>query len=142
MTRNRTLEALTCEICEKVYKGLGALNAHKFYKHKGLGGATTCPPVSPPGEGVLPETPSLKVAFRSPKSADLRIVIKPSYWVKTETPAGIVQVLSKGLVADFHNGVFTTEDQEIIDFLENKYKDGRFPIFSLARIRAMGRSLV
>jgi len=140
MTRNRTLEALTCDACGKVYKGLGALNAHKFYKHKGLGGATTCPPVSPPGEGVK-VAPSSKVVFRSPKSSDLRIVIKPSYWVRTETPAGIVQVLSEGKAAEFHNGVFTTEDPEMIDFLENKYKDGRFPVFSLAKIREFGRGL-
>ena len=140
MTRNRTPEALTCEICEKVYKGLGALNAHKFYKHKGLGVATTCPPVATPGEGVQ-VAPSSRVSFRSPKSSDLRIVIKPSYWVRTETPAGIVQVLSEGKAAQFHMGVFTTEDLEIIDFLENKYKDDRFPVLSLAKIRSFGRGL-
>jgi hypothetical protein len=139
MTRNRTLEALTCDACGKVYKGLGALNAHKFYKHKVLGAATTCPPVAAPEEGVLPQAPSSKVVFRSPMASDLRIVIKPSYWVKTETPAGIVQVLSEGKAAEFRNGVFMTEDPEIIDFLENKYENGRYPVFSLSKIQRIGR---
>jgi hypothetical protein len=72
----------------------------------------------------------------------LRIVIRPQYWVKTETPAGIQQVLSEGKVAEFREGIFVTEDPEIIDFLENKYKDGRYPVLSLAKIRAFGRGLV
>jgi hypothetical protein len=142
MTRNRTPEALTCGACGGVYKGLGALNAHKFYKHKVSGAATTCPPVAAPGEGALPEAPSLKVSFRSPKAGDLRIVIRPQYWIKTETPAGTQQVLSEGKVAEFREGIFITEDPEIIDFLENKYKDGRYPVLSLAKIRAFGRGLV
>jgi len=135
----KKLEELTCEACGKKCKGLAGLMAHKRLNHKDMGAATTCPPVAAPGEGtqIVPS----QVTFRSPKSTDLRIVIKPSYWVKTETPAGIVQVLSEGKAANFHMGVFTTDDPEIIDFLENKYKDSRFPIFSLARLQAMGKSL-
>jgi len=135
----KKLDELTCEACGKKCKGLAGLMAHKRLNHKDMGAATTCPPVAAPGEGtqIVPS----QVTFRSPRASDLRIVLKPSYWVKTETPAGIVQQLSEGKVAQFRMGVFATDDPEIIDFLENRYKDDRYPIFSLAKIREMGRGL-
>lgn len=139
MRHPKRLEASTCSVCGKEFKGLGAMKAHVFYKHKGLGGGTTCPPVSP-SEGEVSASPS-KVMFRSPKAFGLRLVLKPSYWSRVETPAGMQQIMVQGKVIEFREGVLETDDPEVIDYLENKYSSGRYPVISPRQLQRKGRGL-
>lgn len=146
MTGERTSEGLTCEVCGKVLKNKAGYQAHMSLKHKKrceFGSAATRPPAAEPG-GEAPSPgllPSNFVKFRSPRAASLRVVVRPTYVVPRDTPAGTVWVRSEGKTAEFQNGILITDDQEIIDHLESKYKDDRFPILSDTKLREFARGL-
>ncbi len=70
-------------------------------------------------------------------SSGLRIVVVPTREVRMDTPAGIIHERVQGKTVEFLNGLYTTDDPEIIDFLEHKYKDERFPVFSDMKLRGL-----
>lgn len=74
--------------------------------------------------------PPTKVRFLSPKSPGLTVVVSPEHWGTVKTPVGDKMMLAKGKSATFVNGVFETNDPEIIEYLEEVYKDPRFPVLS------------
>jgi len=135
-----------CPECGRECKNAASRGSHRRFAHKVIGTAriprvgdlgSSPPPEASRGEGVRPSS----VTFRSPMSAALRIVVAPSYWTEVVTPAGNKRVVVPGKTAEFQNGLFKTADPEIIDYLENKYKDDRYPIFSDSKLREMGKGL-
>ena len=142
MSLNASVEDLKCD-CGKTFKNKAGLGAHRRFAHGLTGASGIRPPLGVPGEGKpeKEEAPSSKVSFTSPKSAALRIVVKPSYWTQVQTPGGTKAMVIQGKTAEFLDGRYITDDLEIIDYLENKYKDDRYPILSDRKMRGMGKGL-
>lgn len=140
----------SCEVCGKEVKTKLALAGHKRTHNKNenkegieIAASSPRPPLTQPGPGeetlsVNPDGSPAFVTFRSPMSSGLRIVIKPSMWTTLETPAGTVKQVVPGKTVEFLNGIFKTNDPDVIDFLENRYKSDRYPIFSDSNLRKMG----
>jgi hypothetical protein len=76
-----------------------------------------------------PPAPTLREKFLSPRSPQLKIVIRPIEWIQIATPAGTRGQQAPGKSVEFINGSLITDDPEVIDFLKNKYRDNRFPVF-------------
>ena len=74
------------------------------------------------------EAPLKNIRFFSPRSAGLNVVVTPKVWVKQQTPAGEMTLQSEGLKAEFDNGMFETDNEDIIEFLTNIYDDKRYPV--------------
>lgn len=111
-------ELKTCEVCGGQFKNLGV-----HAKKHGV--------VEPSSATAV--TPS---KFLSPRSRDLCVVIKPIEWTMVATPAGSRQMQTAGKKVQFVNGEVTTSDPEIIEFLEETYKDARFPIISCRKMQS------
>lgn len=121
-----------CEQCNKEFKNNAGLGAHNRLKH-GItkAGKEVVSPVAPAVNPSKPPSESKgRVRFTSPRSPELGIVVKPTEWMVMQIPGGSKPMQIKGKRADFVAGVFETDDAEIIDYLENVYKDDRWPIFS------------
>jgi len=69
-----------------------------------------------------------KIKFFSPRSAGLSIVVESKKWIKTQTPGGEMTLQTPGIVAEFSDGRFETDDETIIEYLTSIYKDKRFPV--------------
>jgi hypothetical protein len=126
---------ISCPVCGKECKGRTGLSAHTRFVH-----ASPRPPlaVETAPEAVqegasAPSSPREEI-FVSPMSAMLRVVVKPSTQTHMVTPTGILSTRAEGKVAEFRDGVLITKDPEIIDFLENHYRDDRYPVYSKRRM--------
>ena len=130
-----------CDICGKETRTPASLGAHKRYKH---GSGEACPPLAPAVGEVNPPLQHEKVletiTFRSPKSSELRIIIKPSRNFKLETPNGVILDTVAGKMAEFRMGLFSTNDPEIIHFLEYKYNDPKFPVYSNRTLKRLANA--
>jgi hypothetical protein len=131
-------EELTCDVegCGKVCKGPAALGAHKRYAHK----VRKSPPLTDRAAPAEEVGATSSVTFRSPRNPELRVVITRTDRMLIPTPAGTIQELRQGKTAEFREGLFTTDDPEIINYLENRYHDARYPILSQRVISRMGHA--
>jgi hypothetical protein len=127
---------VTCSHCGGEFKNEHGLKIHV---------ARICQRVSSPPhpevvvEEVAASSIPTKVRFVSPKSPSLRIVVKPRERTQVLNPGtgGVPSVqsyLTPGKVAEFQDGQFSTDDVEIIDYLEETYaknpSNSMFPIYS------------
>lgn len=76
------------------------------------------------------------VRFVSPRSPSLTVVIKPTRRGFVNTPQGSMDTVFPGLSIQFREGVFETDDPEIIQYLSEEYKDRRFPVVNMAKASA------
>lgn len=120
--------------CNYAGKNQGALNLHTR-KHTRLETKqATTSNVSPlkPVEVItsLDEPTRGARTFYSPKALSMVITVRPEYWGVRTTPSGDISQKVEGKYVQFEGGRFVTDDVEIIDYIENRYKDPRFPILS------------
>ncbi len=109
-----------CEQCGGEFKNLGAhLRSHTAGKTAGE--LLSSAPAGPT---------SKRLRFLSVRSPSMRLVVKPTTWEFVSTPTGSRSVQVTGKAVEFVNGVFETDDPELIEFLEHKYNDSRFPVIS------------
>lgn len=128
---------LTCDVCGKELKNMAGLKMHMRLKHgEEMAPVSSRPPLSEQGEPSEKGAPS-KIMFHSPMSSELRIVVKRTDQVRVVTPAGIIHERVPGKTVEFRQGLYYTDDPEIIDFLENKYKDERFPVYSDRKLQGI-----
>jgi hypothetical protein len=132
---------LRCEKCGKEIKRNMIMHL-KFCK--GIAEAETNPPSVRQVGGSEMAPPSKFITYRSPRIKGLRIIVRPSFNRTIETPTGNYVTRVEGKVAEFKNGLFTTDDPEVIEFLDkfsrNK-KNARYPIISSEQMREMGNTL-
>lgn len=133
-----------CDICRKEFKSNAGLGAHNYQKHGVKRSLDTVEvPVMP--EAVSQVAPAIsptkassagkgRVRFTSPRSPELGVVVVPIEWMVMQVPGGTKAMQTKGKRVDFKNGVYETDDPEIINYLENVYKDDRWPIFSQSKL--------
>jgi len=76
--------------------------------------------------GLSEEAESIK--FYSPEAAGLSLVVESINWIKEETPGGTRTIQTDGKSVKFENGIFESDDEEVIEYLTNIYKDRRFPV--------------
>jgi hypothetical protein len=112
-----------CEICGGEFKNLGA------HRRSHADGKTAGELLSSAPSGPTPAPPE-KVRFVSSRSPSMKVVIKPTQWEFAATPTGSRPVQVPGKSVQFKNGVLETNDPEVIDYLESRYNDSRFPIIS------------
>jgi hypothetical protein len=142
---------MNCNKCGKIFKDNRGVAVH-IANCKGTG-AETSPPSAPQEEGIsespLPITPEEAkeakfVTFRSPRIKSLRIVVVPSMNRVIETPTGNYVTRVDGKTAEFVDGIYRTNDPEIIECL-TKYsankKNARYPVISDIDIERMRKTL-
>jgi hypothetical protein len=142
-----------CPKCDKEFKNQGGVNLHARKAHP-------ISDVSGPASKAVTEGSAVttgasapvqaEVTFYCPRPLYQTVVVIPEQWYTIEGPAGNKQETVDGVYATFDNGRFTTDDPEIIDYLENPnhtckyhtgskrkggYNDARFPIHSERKIR-------
>mgnify|MGYP003145369324 CR=1 FL=1 len=76
----------------------------------------------------MPKKKEGAVTFYSPRAKEQTVVVEPQEWLTTRTPAGDRTIQSPGKTAQFSNGMFITDDPDIIEYLTNVYSDKRHPI--------------
>ena len=118
-----------CGLCEKEFRGAGAVNLHRFKKHQ-MGGSGN--PVAPVASKV---EQTGKCRFFSAKAPQQLIIIRPPVWKEVSTPSGTMVLQVPGKDVQFSNGELVTDDPEVINHLENVYNDKRFPIISERLLR-------
>lgn len=134
---------IKCELCNREFKDNRGIRLHKCV------GADTRPPTASAPEGEAKVSPSVKkdgryVIYRSPRVRDLRIVVTPSFNKIIDGPAGSYITRVQGKTAEFRDGVFRTNDPEIIEYLNQysqKKENGRYPIISMDEIEKMRERL-
>lgn len=126
----------TCSHCGGEFKNEHGLKVHVGRYCKGV---SRPPHPVAVAEGASAPSVSRTVRFVSPKSANLRVVIKPTAWERVLSPGAagqqVIQTVQiEGKAAQFVDGLFTTEDPVIIEYLENVYskkpENAMFPIYS------------
>lgn len=143
---------LNCEVCNKEVKNQGGLNLHmRSHLPKTTTGAVELPRISPVNStptvtAPLP-TPTVvscepkKVTFYSVKRPSMQVVVVADRWRIFKTHDGAEQLIQvQGKTVTFEMGQYVTDDLEIINYLENVYKDARFPILSSRQMAAMRAS--
>jgi hypothetical protein len=128
-----------CETCGKEFRNNAGLGGHKKFC-KGIAEGETRPPSPIQQEEGAQGSPLLKriVEYRSPKIRGLRIIVRPSFYNTVNTPTGSRTMLVPGKVVEFRDGVFKTDDPEIIEFLSH-YSNPKFPVLSVDDMKDMGR---
>lgn len=135
---------IKCDKCEREFKDGRGMRLHKCV------GAEQRPPAAPAPVGEAKEASPIveskrrMVVFRSPRVRDLRIVITPSFNKIIEGPAGSYITRVAGKTAEFRDGIFRTDDPEIIEYLSKyseKRENGRYPIISTIDMENMKKCL-
>lgn len=80
---------------------------------------------------------SEEVKFVSPRRLSMTVVVVPDQWREIQTPVGAKMVQATGKTIQFLNGIYKTSDPEVIEYLESKYNDSRFPILSDRQMKSM-----
>lgn len=115
-----------CPHCGGVY---ARLNAHIKRQHTGVALAGVA------GEQVNSSSaPAPLTKFFSPRSAELRVVVKPRHRGFMVTPQGQVDIVHEGKSAQFVNGEFETTDPDIINHLTKVYRDPRYPVVNMSAV--------
>lgn len=139
---------VNCTICPKEFKNQGGLNLH-MRSHRVLpkiedvlaAVESRAVPLDSPILSKPPTGPE-QVTFYSPIRPYLNIVVRPEMKGTKQIPSsngGTIDIIDivPGITVEFDAGKYFTSDPVIIDYLENKYANQRFPIMSSRQMRAM-----
>lgn len=132
---NELTEKKKCSVCGKSFKNVGAhiKRSHPAAygaKLKSEGNSSSAPSAAP----AQPEVGLQR--FVSSRAPYLTVVVEPERQGFINTAAGSMHTTLPGIKIQFTNGIFETDDPKLIDYLENKYKDRRYPVTNVTKLGA------
>jgi hypothetical protein len=135
------------QICPHCHMRFKNLEAHLAKRHSLFIGSGASPAAqqgnsSSAQAGASPQ-PSVegKVIFVSAMSPGLTVVIRPESRGFINTAAGSISAVLPGLRVHFNKGILETSDPEVINYLDNIYKDNRFPITNLTKQKLLAQAI-
>ena len=114
-----------CDVCGRLYRDV---EKHKSRQHAALHQQSVGKE-----SGNSSSVPAPLTKFISSRSPGLTVIIRPTRRGFINTSGGSMETMIDGKSVNFINGILETNDPEVIDYLNTKYRDRRYPVVNMSK---------